>query len=135
MNLLGDILNAGDNVDDQEDYGFRGSFFKISPTVIDDYTKKIFLDMQLEKLRPQKNIENNDKKSNERYKINMIDEKYSDGRDQISKNDEERVTDDIEFFKLAKLSSKKMMTILIKNLMKEIGWIRLMINNIIKHIR
>ena len=27
MNLLGDILNAGDNVDDQEDYGFRGYIF------------------------------------------------------------------------------------------------------------
>ena len=26
-NLLGDILNAGDNVDDQEDYGFRGYIF------------------------------------------------------------------------------------------------------------
>ena len=38
-NLLGDILNAVDNVDDQEDYGFTGSFFKISPTVIDDYIK------------------------------------------------------------------------------------------------
>ena len=24
MNMLGDILNAGDNDDDQEDYGFRG---------------------------------------------------------------------------------------------------------------
>ena len=23
-NLLGDILNSGDNVDDQEDYGFKG---------------------------------------------------------------------------------------------------------------
>ena len=39
-NLLGDILNAGDNVDDEEDYGFTESFFKISPSVIDDYTKK-----------------------------------------------------------------------------------------------
>ena len=38
MNLLGDILNAGDNFDDQEDYGFREYNFKISPTVIDDYT-------------------------------------------------------------------------------------------------
>ena len=47
MNLLGDILNAGDNVDDQEDYGFRGSFFKIAPTLIDDYTKKKCLNMQL----------------------------------------------------------------------------------------
>ena len=27
-NLLGDIFNAGDDVDDQEDYGFTGSFFK-----------------------------------------------------------------------------------------------------------
>ena len=39
MNLLGDILNAGDNFDDQWDYGFRGSFLKIAPTVIDDFTK------------------------------------------------------------------------------------------------
>ena len=45
MNILGDILNAGDNVDDQEDHGFRGSFFKIAPTVIDDYTKKKCLNM------------------------------------------------------------------------------------------
>ena len=75
MNLLGDILNAGDDVDDKEDYGFRGSFFKISPTVIDDYTKKIFLDMQLENLRPQRNIENHDKQYDKRYQINMTDDK------------------------------------------------------------
>ena len=30
MNVLGDILNAGDNEEDQEDYGFTGSFSKIS---------------------------------------------------------------------------------------------------------
>ena len=35
-NLLGNVLNAGGNVDDQEDYGFTGSFFNIAPTVIDD---------------------------------------------------------------------------------------------------
>ena len=39
-NLLGDILNAGDNVYDQEGYRFRGSDFRIAPTVIDDYTKR-----------------------------------------------------------------------------------------------
>ena len=27
-NLLGDILNANDNIDDQEYYGFTGSFFQ-----------------------------------------------------------------------------------------------------------
>ena len=47
-NLVGDILNAGDNFDDKKDYGFRGSFIKIAPTVIDDYTKKKILNMQLE---------------------------------------------------------------------------------------
>ena len=51
-NLLGDIFNAGDNVDSQEDYGFTGSFFKPPPTVIDDYTEKKYLNMQLENLRP-----------------------------------------------------------------------------------
>ena len=71
--MLGDILNAGDNVDDQEDYGFRGSFFKIALTVIDDYTKKKFLNIQLANSRPQINIDNNEKKSDEIYQINMID--------------------------------------------------------------
>ena len=37
--MLGDILNAVDNFDDQDDYGFTGSFFKTPPTVIYDYTK------------------------------------------------------------------------------------------------
>ena len=39
-NMIGEILNASDNVDDQEKFGFTGSYFKIAPTVIDDYTKK-----------------------------------------------------------------------------------------------
>ena len=39
-NLLGDIWNAGDNVNDQENYGFTRSFIKIAPTVVDYYTKK-----------------------------------------------------------------------------------------------
>ena len=37
----------------------------------------------------------------------MSDAKESDERDQISKNDEEKVTEDIEFSKQGKLSSLK----------------------------
>ena len=37
-NMIGDILNVGDNVDDQDFFGFTESFFKIAPTNIDDYT-------------------------------------------------------------------------------------------------
>ena len=37
----------------------------------------------------------------------MSDDKESDERYQIDQNDEERVTNDIEVFKLVKLSSKK----------------------------
>ena len=55
-NLFCDILNAGDNVDNQEDYGFGGSFFKIAPTVIDDYTIKKLMNMQLEYLILQRII-------------------------------------------------------------------------------
>ena len=58
-NLVGGILNAGDNDYDQEDYGFIASYFKISPTVINYYTKRKFLNMQLKSLRPKRNIENN----------------------------------------------------------------------------
>ena len=35
-NIRGDILNAGDNVDDQETFGFIESFFQIVPTNIED---------------------------------------------------------------------------------------------------
>ena len=73
--MLGDILNGGDNVDDQEDYGFRRSYSKIAPTGIYDYTKQKFLNKQRDNLRPQKNIQKNDKKFDERYKINMTDDK------------------------------------------------------------
>ena len=75
--MVGGILNAGDNVDYQEYYGFRGSCFKIAPTVIDNYTKNKFLNMQLEHLRPQRNIDNNDKQYDEGYKINITDDKES----------------------------------------------------------
>ena len=61
--MIGEILNAGDNVDDQEDFGFTGSCFKIVPTNIDDYTKNKFLNMQQENLRPQIYMKNNDKKT------------------------------------------------------------------------
>ena len=33
------ILNAGDNIDDDENFGFSESFKKIAPTNIDEYTK------------------------------------------------------------------------------------------------
>ena len=33
-------MNAGDNVNYQNDYGFTQSYFKVSPIVIDDYLKK-----------------------------------------------------------------------------------------------
>ena len=38
--MINEILNTGDNVDDQEGFGFTGSCFKISPIVIDDYTEQ-----------------------------------------------------------------------------------------------
>ena len=103
---MGEILNAGDNVDDQGDFGFTGSYFKIPPTVIDDYTKNKCLNMQLENLRPIINIENNDKKTDERYQINLIDDKESDERDQISKFDEEKMIEYTEVLKLQTLSSQ-----------------------------
>ena len=45
------------------------------PTVIYDYTKQKCLNMQLENLRPERNIDNNDKQTDERYQRNLIDDK------------------------------------------------------------
>ena len=105
--MLGCILNSGDNVDNQEDNGFTGSLSNIARTLIDDYTKKEFLNTQLEILRPQKNIENNDKQSDEKYQINMIDDKESNEKYHIGENKEEIFNTDIEVLKLGKLSSWK----------------------------
>ena len=55
-NTRGGILNAGDNADDEEKFGFSGSFFKIAPTNINEYTKNKLLNMQQENMRPQRNI-------------------------------------------------------------------------------
>ena len=65
------------------------------------------MNIQLESLRPQINLENNDKQSDERYQINIIDDKESVDRDQIGENKEEELNTDIEVFKLRKLSSQK----------------------------
>ena len=65
--MRGDILNAGDNIDDQENFGFIESYFKISPTNIYDYTKNKLLNIQQENLRPQRNIEINGKRTYKRY--------------------------------------------------------------------
>ena len=81
-------MNAGENIDDQEDFGFTGSYFKIPPTVIYYYTKNKFMNMQIENLRPMRNIENNGKQTDEIYQKILIDDKESDERYQISKNDE-----------------------------------------------
>ena len=39
INMSGDILNAGGNVTNQEDYGFTGSLLKFFHIVIDDSSK------------------------------------------------------------------------------------------------
>ena len=100
-------MNAGDNVDIKEDYGSRGSYFNISPTVIDEYTKKNVFNMKLENLRPQINIENNDKQYNERYQINMNDDREPDERYQISEKFEANMIEGKEVLKMQKLTSQK----------------------------
>ena len=73
-------MNAGGNVEDQEDYGFTASFLKIPPTAIDDITKRKLMKMQLGNLISQINIENIDKECDEINCIDMIDDKESDER-------------------------------------------------------
>ena len=124
--MLGDKLNSGDNVNDQEDYGFTGSFFKIPPTIIYDYTIKKTEDtevLKLGKLSSHKNIDSIEKYFYEGNCMDMSDDKDSYERYQISKNDEEKVTDVIEVLKLGRLSSQKIQTMLRNNMMKVIEWI------------
>ena len=76
------------------------------------------MNMQLENLIPQINIDKNDKKSDERYQINMIDDKEYNKSDQISENKEGTLNTDIEVLIMQKLSSQKKKTILGNILMK-----------------
>ena len=70
--------------------------------------------MKQNNLRPQRNIYINDKRTDERYKENLIYDKESDEKYQISKNDEEKIIEDIEIMKLQNSSSKKKKYILRK---------------------
>ena len=58
-------------------------------------------------LSPRREIYNIEREYDEINRIYIIDDRESDERDQIGENDAERLTDDIEVFKLVKLSSKK----------------------------
>ena len=81
--------------DDKESYK-RDSIKKI-------YEEKVTEDIEVLKLgksSSQKNIGNIEKYFDERKLIYTSDDKESDERDQISENDEEIVTDDIEVLKL-----------------------------------
>ena len=71
-------------------------------------------------MTPQRNIENTYKQTDERYQKQLSGEKESDERDQISKNDEEKIIEDIEIMKLQILSSQKNAYILRENLTKTI---------------
>ena len=54
IHTSGDILNSDENVEDKDEYGFTGSFFKNAPIIIDENTK-----MQLMKMQgtPKSNID------------------------------------------------------------------------------
>ena len=57
MNVLCDKFNAGGNFEDQEDYGFIASFFKMFSIIVDEITKKKLMNMQLGNLVSQRDIE------------------------------------------------------------------------------
>ena len=57
MNVLGNIWNAGENVEGQEYYRFTESFFKISSTIIDDIIKNKLTNIQLGNFKSQRDIE------------------------------------------------------------------------------
>ena len=62
--------------------------------------------MQQENMRPQRNIDINDRISDERYQKNKIDDKESDEKNHISKIDEEKIIEDKEIMKLQNLSKE-----------------------------
>ena len=55
-NTSGNILNAGENADDEEIFGFSESYFKIAPRHLDECTKRKLLNLQQENMRLQRYI-------------------------------------------------------------------------------
>ena len=53
-NTSGDILNTGDNADDEEIFGCSEYYFKIAPRHLDECTKNKLLNLQQENMSPQK---------------------------------------------------------------------------------
>ena len=76
-------MNSGENADDEEILGFSESYFKIAPTHLDECTKNKLLNLRQENIRPQINIEINDKIPDESDQNNKPDDKKSDDRDHI----------------------------------------------------
>ena len=58
------------------------------------------MNKQLENLRSQRNMENNEKCFDEIYHINMIDYKEYNDRETLGENKEETLNTDIEVLKL-----------------------------------
>ena len=52
--MSGDILNAGDNDDDEEMFGFSESYFKTAPSHLDECTKHKTLKLKQDNVRPKK---------------------------------------------------------------------------------
>ena len=63
--------------------------------------------MQQESLIPQRDIDINDKQTDERNQKNMINDKESDEKYQITRNNEEKIIEDIEIMKPQNSSPKK----------------------------
>ena len=79
--------------------------------------------LKLGKLSSQKNRDTIENESDEINRMHMGDDRDSDERYPIGKNDEERLTDDIEVLKLGKYSSQKNIDNIEKYSGKKIRWI------------
>ena len=105
INTSGAILNAGDNADGKEIFGFSESYFKIAPRHLDECTKSKLLNLQQDNMRSQRNIEINDKIPDEKYQNNNPDDKKSDDRDQIPKINKTQIIEDEGTVQLKHLST------------------------------
>ena len=64
--MSGDILNAGENVDDKKKLRFLNHFSKLRLQIQMNIQKKL-LNLQHENMRPQRNIDINDRILDEKY--------------------------------------------------------------------
>ena len=142
--MSGNTFYAGGNDEQQEDFGFSGSFVKKHPIITDGITKTKSMNINITTLlnideSKLKNLICDDLDEIEddwEHKLTYDEDKTQHDRElKTDNNDKDILTDDTEELKLGKTSSHIEKEDPHKNMIKDIGWMMMITRILMKEIR